>query len=73
MIGTVNGAPVKRGTRSSEVDSEYFARALEQVRTKLLDQTRRTRLLNFKESGRDVPIVDEMPNQVHAHLVVVSN
>ena len=55
---------------SPQIDSEYFDRSLEQIRTKLLDKTRRNRLLNFKESGRDIAIIDEMPNQVHEHLVL---
>ena len=55
---------------SPQIDSEYFDRALEQIRTKLLDKTRRNRLLNFKESARDIAVIDEMPNQVHEHLVL---
>ena len=55
---------------SPQIDSDYFDRSLEQIRTKLLDKTRRNRLLNFKESGRDIAVIDEMPNQVHEHLVL---
>ena len=55
---------------SPQIDTEYFDRALEQIRTKLLDKTRRNRLLNFKESARDIAVIDEMPNQVHEHLVL---
>ena len=61
---------VSDSPHSPQIDSEYFDRALEQIRTKLLDKTRRNRLLNFKESARDIAVIDEMPNQVHEHLVL---
>ncbi|MGH0037129.1 MAG: DUF4011 domain-containing protein [Myxococcota bacterium] len=59
-----------RPPHEGEPDLEYLATALEQVRTRLLDKTRRNRLLNFRESGRDIPIIDEMPDQVHEQLIV---
>ncbi len=53
-----------------EIDVAYFESALEKIRARLLDTSRRNRLLNYKESSRDIAIVDEMPDQVHKHLVV---
>lgn len=47
--------------------------ALEVIRGRLLDKTRRNRLLNYKESGRDIAIIDEMPDQVYEHLVANGN
>jgi len=52
------------------VDNSYLSSVLEQARTNLLDTSRRNRLLNFKEKVNDVPIVDEMPDQVYEHLVL---
>ena len=34
------------------------------MRGRLLDTTRRNRLLNYRESARDIPVIDEMPNRV---------
>ncbi|MGH2396085.1 MAG: DUF4011 domain-containing protein [bacterium] len=51
------------------VDDNFLRDVLEKTRTRLLDTTRRNRLLNYKESARDIAIVDEMPSQVHEHLV----
>jgi len=58
--------------KADPIDSEleYIQNGLEKIRTKLLDQTRRNRLLNYKELSRDVGIVDEMPNQVFKALVL---
>jgi len=52
------------------IDTDYFDKALEAIRAKLLDTTRRNRLLNYRESVRDVAVIDEMPDQIHDHLVV---
>ena len=49
---------------------DYFFQALERIRTKLLDKTRRNRLLNFRESARDVAIMDEMADEVNDYLVL---
>ncbi|MFQ5750986.1 MAG: DUF4011 domain-containing protein, partial [bacterium] len=54
---------------NQERDNQYLLEVLEKTRTRLLDQTRRNRLLNYKESARDIAIVDEMPDQVYEHLV----
>ncbi|MEE9381886.1 MAG: DUF4011 domain-containing protein [Nannocystaceae bacterium] len=61
---------VRESPAPPQVDRQYFDQALEKIRSKLLDSTRRNRLLNFKKSGRDVTVVDEMPDQVHQHLVL---
>src|SRR5262245_30393664 len=61
------------GTDRKKGADEYLAAAMEKVRGKLLDTTRRNRLLNYRESGRDIAIIDEMPDQVHKHLVVNAN
>lgn len=55
--------------RSVDRDQAYLLTSLEQVRTRLLDRTRRNRLVNYKESARDIAIIDEMPDQVYEHLV----
>ncbi|WP_168205891.1 DUF4011 domain-containing protein [Geobacter sp. FeAm09] len=49
--------------------SELVERVLTDVRGKLLDLTRRNRLLNFKESVKSIRIVDELPNEVFRILV----
>ena len=53
----------------SEEHTEYLKSILEKIRSRLLDKTRRNRLLNYKESARDIAIIDEMPDQVFEHLV----
>ena len=55
-------------TRTDAAADEYLESALESIRSRLLDRTRRNRLLNYKESGRDIAIIDERPNQVFEHL-----
>ena len=52
--------------------NDYLISVLEKSRKKLLDTSRRNRLLNFKETARDVAIVDEMPDNVFKHLVIDS-
>jgi hypothetical protein len=44
-------------------------RVLGGVRAKLLDLTRRNRLLNYKESAKSIRIVDELPDEVFRLLV----
>ncbi|MAE69057.1 MAG: hypothetical protein CME06_01160 [Gemmatimonadetes bacterium] len=56
--------------KTPQVDTDYFDQALEIIRTKLLDTTRRNRLLNYRESARDIAVIDEMPDQIHEHLVL---
>ena len=60
----------KDNNYSTIEDNLYLTTVLEQARTRLLDTSRRNRLLNFKESARDVAIIDEMPDQVFEHLVL---
>ncbi len=55
-----------------ENDHKYLLKTLEKTRQKLLDQTRRNRLLNYKETARDVAIIDEMPDLVFEDLVLNS-
>ncbi len=55
------------------VDHNYLLSVLEKTRQKLLDHTRRNRLLNYKETGRDIAIIDEMANLLYEDLVVNSN
>jgi len=52
-----------------EPDTTLLKSILESIRARLLDQTRRNRLLNYKESARDIAIIDEMPDQVFRQLV----
>ena len=53
-------------------DTAYLRSVLEKTRTRLLDQTRRNRLVNYKESARDISVINEMPDQVFHHLVTDS-
>ncbi len=57
---------------NSENLSELTNKALLKVRQKLLDLSKRNRLLNFKETARSVRsvhVIDELPNQVFKILV----
>ena len=54
---------------SGIVNSSYLNQTLEGMRTRLLDTTRRNRLINYRESARDIPIVSEMPDLVFDHLL----
>jgi hypothetical protein len=51
-----------------EEHHEYLIQSLETSRAKLLDLTRRNRLLSYRESARDVGFIDEMPDQVYERL-----
>ena len=55
---------------SREKDYPYLLKVLEQTRQKLLDTTRRSRLLNYRESGLDIAIIDEMAGLVFEDLVL---
>ncbi len=52
--------------------SELTHKALLKVRQKLLDLSKRNRLLNFKETARSIRIVDALPEQVFKTLVTDS-
>ncbi len=54
---------------NSEEVSELTQKALLKVRQKLLDLSKRNRLLNFKETVRSIRIIDELPDQVFSTLV----
>ena len=56
----------------TEGDNNYLLKVLEKTRQKLLDHTRRNRLLNYKETGRDIAIIDEMSDLVFDSLVLNS-
>ncbi len=43
--------------------------AIERIRKKLLDLSRRNRLINFKARGNTIQIFDELPNQVFETIV----
>ena len=53
-------------------DATLLKSILESTRARLLDQSRRNRLINYKESARDIAIIDEMPDRVFEHLVTES-
>ncbi len=53
----------------ADPETALLSEILGKTRRKLLDTTRRNRLLNFKEAVRDIAIVDEMPDQVFSALV----
>ena len=55
-----------------EGDHNYLLKVLKKTREKLLDHTRRNRLLNYKETGRDIAIIDEMADLVFDDLVLNS-
>ena len=55
-----------------EGDHNYLLEVLRKTREKLLDHTRRNRLLNYKETGRDIAIIDEMADLVFDDLVLNS-
>lgn len=57
-------------TTEYEKTHQYLLKVLEQTRQKLLDTTRRNRLLNYRESARDISIIDEMANLVFDDLVL---
>lgn len=48
---------------------EDVVRQIEAIRLKLLDMTKRNRLLNFKHRSGAIRIVDELPGQVFDYLV----
>jgi very-short-patch-repair endonuclease len=50
--------------------STFVESALQRVRSKLLDLTRRNRLLNYKESVRSIRVVDELPDEVFRILAI---
>ncbi|GAA4808770.1 hypothetical protein GCM10011365_16850 [Marinicella pacifica] len=49
--------------------SDFFNQSLERSRQKLLDLTRRNRLLNFREGAKDIAIIDEMADLVFNDLL----
>ena len=49
--------------------AELTRNTLLKVRQKLLDLSKRNRLLNFKETARSIRIIDELPDQVFKTLV----
>ena len=53
-----------------ERDHNYLLKVLEQTRQKLLDTTHRNRLLNYRESARDIAIIDKMADFVFEDLVL---
>jgi len=55
-------------SKQLERETEYLLSVLEKTRSRLLDTSRRNRLLNYRESARDVAIIDEMPDQIFEHL-----
>ncbi len=50
-------------------DATLLKSMLESIRARLLDQSRRNRLINYNESARDIAIINEMSDQVFCHLV----
>ena len=46
-----------------------LASALEKARNQLLDQTHHNRLLSYRELARDLPVLNEKPDQVFEQLV----
>ncbi len=49
-------------------ETVFFEKTLERSRQKLLDLTRRNRLLNFREGVKDIAIIDEMADLVFEDL-----
>ena len=46
-----------------------ISKALQDIRVKLLDLSKRNRLLNFRNNRFSIRIVDELPSQVFDYLV----
>lgn len=63
-------AKMTETTPNSDKEFQFMKSVLEKIRSRLLDKTRRNRLLNYKESARDTAIINEMPDQVFEHLVM---
>lgn len=54
----------------SQTDTSQFAEdSLERIRVRLLDLSRRNRLLNHRERKADIRIVDELPNETFSSLM----
>jgi len=49
--------------------SQFASEALDRIRRRLLDLSRRNPLLNFRERRRDLRVVDELPTQVFKFLM----
>lgn len=50
--------------------SEFSRKTLAKIRSKLLDLTRKNKLLNYKEGVRSIRIVDELPDEVFKALIL---
>ena len=61
--------PVNKGNSEIKVKALIVKEALERVRLKLIDLSRRNNLLNFKETRRTIRIVDELPDETFRLLV----
>ena len=61
-MNTVTKPPTDSGTSGITV-------SLDRIRKKLLDLSRRNRLLNYRAGSRSLPIVDELPDEVFRILV----
>lgn len=61
-MNTVTKPPTDSGTSGITV-------SLDRIRKKLLDLSRRNRLLNYRAGSRSLPIVDELPDEVFRMLV----
>jgi len=53
----------------TKIDAEYLLATLEKTRQKLLDNTKRNRLINYRETAKDVAVIDEMADLVFEDLV----
>ena len=61
--GYLEGKPLSQ----TEI-SQFAEESLERIRLRLLDLSRRNRLLNHRERARDIRIVDELPNETFSGL-----
>ncbi len=61
--------PGSQAGRMSGDDESFLREVLDKTRTRLLDTTKRNRLLNYKEASRDIAIVGESPEQMFDRLV----
>ena len=55
---------------TQEENYDYLLEVLQKTRQKLLNTTRKNRLLNYRESPRDIAIIDEMADLVFEDLVL---
>ena len=70
MIETMELEKFENTQRPSGDEKNNIERSLQEIRLKLLDLTKRNKLLNFRRSKQSIFVIDEQPNQVFQRLSV---